>query len=101
MAFQLDRAGGAEVLKIIVSEEVGALASQVSAAAGPDSVIETKTSGTRFVATVKVPAAAQAKDGVLSRAAAKVGLDIKPYPNRPAPKANKPGRKRGRPRKSK
>ena len=113
MTFVLNRVGGGEVLKMIAAEEVSALAAQVAAAAGADAVIETKTSKTRFVASVKVPPDAQAKDGVLSRAAASVGLEINAYPKRPPKKApaaeNTPkpkrastptARKRGRPRKS-
>jgi len=100
MAFVLNRVGGGEVLKMIAAEEVSALAAQVAGSAGDGAVIETKTSATRFVASVKVPADAQAKDGVLSRAASQVGLVINTYPARsPRKEPANPGRKRGRPRK--
>lgn len=82
MAFVLNVVGGSEVLKMIAAEEVSALAGQVAAAAGQGAVIETKTSKTRFVAAVKVPADMQAKDGTLSRAASEVGLEINAYPKR-------------------
>lgn len=90
-AFTLDRDGGAEILKVIAAEEVGALAAAVSAAAGPESSIETKTTKTRFVAVVKVPATLQATDGVLSKAAAGLGLKINPYPKPDRKAAKKPG----------
>lgn len=77
--FTLDRAGGAEILKAVAAEEVSALAAQVAAAAGPDASLSTKVTSTRFVATVQVPAEAQAIDGVLSRAASTVGLTVRAY----------------------
>lgn len=77
--FTLDRAGAADVLKMIASEEVAALAAEVAAAAGPQASVETKASKTRFVAIVKVPADLQATDGVLSKAVAKVGLRLNQY----------------------
>lgn len=103
--FQLDREGGAEVLKMLAAAEVAALAAQVAAAAGAEATTQTKQSKTRFVATVKVPALAQAKDGVLSRAAAQVGLGVQRYPKdlpqRGRTATSSTGRKRGRPRKKK
>lgn len=104
MSFVLDREGGAEVLKTISAQRISELASSVSAAAGSESSITTKVSKTRFVATVRVPAASQAKDGVLSRAAAQVGLVLNQYPKKDSTKTKetreKTGRKRGRPRKN-
>ena len=77
--FTLNRAGGNEILKAVCAEEVSALAAQVVAAAGPEAFLSTKVTATRFVATIKVPAEAQATDGVLSRAATAVGLTINAY----------------------
>lgn len=90
-AFVLDRNGAAEVLKFIAAEEVSALAAQVAAAAGPEASIETRPSKTRFVATVKVPDALQATEGVLSRAATGLGLTINQYAKPDAPAAKKLG----------
>jgi len=82
MVFVLDKAGGGEVLKQICAEAITQLGVEVSADAGQTAVVETKVSRTRFVATVKVSAEAQAKDGVLSRAASQAGLTINAYPKR-------------------
>ena len=90
-AFTLDRDGAAEVLKVIAAEEVSSLASAVSAAAGPESSIETKTTKTRFVAIVKVLATLQAADGLLSKAAGSLGLKINQYPKGDRKSAKKPG----------
>lgn len=103
MAFTLDKAGGAEVLKEIAAEEVLALAEAVAASAGSGAQVATTVSRSRFVATIQVPAQDQAKDGVLSRAAAQLGLTIKPYPKRQPkekPAKTEAPRKRGRPRKA-
>ena len=109
MVFVLDREGGAEVLKEIAADAITELANQVAASAGAEAVVTSKVSKTRFVATVKVPAAAQAKDGVLSRAAAQAGLlgdqedAADGYEeanlNQPEGEAKVPA-KRGRPRKA-
>jgi hypothetical protein len=104
MAFELDKAGGAEVLKVMAAEAIAALAQQVAAAAGEGAVVEMSTTD-RARAKVKVPADVQAKDGVLTRAAAEVGLEVRPSKKRPPrskSRAKKSGvpRKRGRPRKS-
>lgn len=84
MAFTLDTAGGAEVLKVLAAEHIAALAQQISAAVGAEAVVETKTTD-RARASVKVPAFMQAKDGVLSRAAVEAGLEFRAYEKR-APK---------------
>ena len=87
MVFVLNRAGGGEVLKELCAEAITQLGVEVSADAGKSAVVETGVSRTRFVATVKVSAEAQAKDGVLSRAASQAGLTINAYPKRaPRPK---------------
>ena len=82
MVFVLDRAGGGEVLKELCAEAVTQLGVEVSADAGQTAVLETGVSKTRFVATIKVSAEAQAKDGVLTRAASQAGLTINAYPKR-------------------
>lgn len=100
MAFKLNLAGGAEVLKEIMTAEVEALADQVAGLSGPNATVSTKVGSTRFVATIAVPAAEQAKDGVLSKAASQLGLTINAYPKRNVKeKPAKTPRKRGRPRK--
>lgn len=104
MTFTLDRDGGAEVLKILAAQAVAEIASRVSAAAGETSVITMETTD-RARAKVSVPADAQAKDGLLSRAASEVGLTVVPLkqrqrPPRP-PRTATSGKKRGRPRKKK
>lgn len=103
MVFELDRAGGAEVLKELATQAITDLANQVAAKAGPDAIVEMSITD-RAKAKVKVPAAAQAKDGLLSRAASEVGLEVKPlkkqYPIKKKPAETVPAKKRGRPRKS-
>lgn len=103
MVFVLDREGGAEVLKVNAAQAIAELAQQVADKASPNAVVEISTTD-RARARVKVPAAEQAKDGVLSRAASEAGLAVQPFKNtRPArePSADKkPARKRGRPRKT-
>jgi hypothetical protein len=103
MVFTLDPAGGAEVLKSIIADEIAALAQQIAAAAGSDAVVELSTTD-RAKAAVTVPAEAQAKDGVLSRAASTVGIEVRALKQQP-PKLKQQkdpnARKRGRPRKQK
>lgn len=98
MAFELDRAGGAEVLKELAADAIAEIAGQVADAAGEGAEVTLSTTD-RARASVRVPADAQAKDGVLSRAAAQIGLEIRPSKKRP-PRPSKQPRKRGRPRKS-
>lgn len=82
MAFILDRDGGAEVLKELVAERISELALQVGEAADEGakvaefSTIDERVTD-RFVATVTVPADRQARDGVLTRAAAAAGLEVR------------------------
>jgi hypothetical protein len=74
--FRLDRKGGAEVLKQLAASHINALAQQVADRAGDDAEVEEYTTD-RAAATVSVPAAQQAKDGVLSRAATAAGLEVR------------------------
>lgn len=76
MAFKLNRAGGAEVLKELAAQHVNALAREVADRAGDEAVVEEYTTD-RAAATVSVPAVQQAKDGVLSRAAGAAGLEVR------------------------
>lgn len=82
MAFILDRDGGAEVLKELVAERISELALQIGEAADEGakvaefSTIDERVTD-RFVATVTVPAERQARDGVLTRAAAAAGLEVR------------------------
>ena len=101
MAFTLNRDGGAEVLKDLAADWVANVAQQVAAKSGDSVVVELRTTD-RAKAFVRVPRESQAKDGVLTRAAAEVGLTIYPskYPKK-AKKDAKAARKRGRPRKKK
>lgn len=85
MVFVLNRVGGGEVLKEIAAEAITQLAIEVAAGAGQSAVVESSVSKTRFVATIKVSAEDQAKDGVLSRSAAEAGLTVNSYKQR-APK---------------
>lgn len=77
--FLLNRTAADEILKVLAAEPITQLAVEVAADAGPSAVVETRVSKTRFVATIKVPADEQARDGVLSRAASDAGLTIFPY----------------------
>lgn len=74
--FKLNRKGGAEVLNQLAAAHVNALARQVAAGAGPDAEVEEYTTD-RAAAAVRVPAEQQAKDGVLTRAANSVGLEVR------------------------
>ncbi len=83
MTFELDREGGAEVLKEMAKAHILELALQVGeladegATVAEFSTIDEYTTD-RAVATVTVPAERQAKDGVLTRAAAAAGLEVNP-----------------------
>lgn len=74
MKFKLDRKGGAEVLKELAAAEIRALANRVAAQSGGE--VRTYTTD-RAAAAVTVPAARQAKDGALTRAASAAGLEVK------------------------
>jgi hypothetical protein len=74
--FELDRKGGAEVLKKLAADEIHALGAKVAGAAGAGAVVNHYTTD-RAGASVGIPAARQAKDGALTRAAAAAGLEVK------------------------
>lgn len=74
--FTLDRAGGAEVLKILAADEIRALTNQVGAEAGEAAEVHHYTTD-RAAGSVSVPAGQQAKHGVLTRAAAAAGLEVR------------------------
>jgi len=98
VVFVLDVAGGAEVLKINAAQAITELAQLVFSKAGEGAVIELETTD-RAKAFVRVPAAAQAKDGVLSRAASEVGLEVRATkkqfpPNKKQPAKERPAKKR-------
>jgi hypothetical protein len=81
MVFVLDRAGGAEVLKVIAMAEIAAKTEQIAASVGESAVIEMKTTD-RARGVITVPADIQAKDGALSRAAIEAGLEFTAYKKR-------------------
>jgi hypothetical protein len=75
--FRLNRKGGAEVLKELSAPLVNDFARRVATAAGEDAQFDEYTTD-RAAASVSVPAHLQAKDGVLTRAAAAAGLEVRP-----------------------
>jgi ethanolamine utilization microcompartment shell protein EutS len=77
MTFQLDREGGAEVLKQIVADEIAALTQRIADTAGEGAEVKMGVTD-RARGTVTVPAELQAKDGVLTKAAAALGLEVRP-----------------------
>lgn len=79
MAFVLDQEGGAEVLKVLASGAIKDLADQIADAIGEGAEVKIYTTD-RVAASVSVPAEMQAKDGVLTRAAAAAGLEVRPKP---------------------
>lgn len=87
-SFELDLAGGAEVLKEMAAATISEIALQVAATADEGATvdeyaqIEEKVTD-RFVAYVTVPAERQAKDGALTKAAAAAGLEVRLRPQRP------------------
>lgn len=74
--FKLDTRGGAEILKQLAAEQINAAARQIAAAAGEGAEVEEYQTD-RAAAAVSVPAHKQAVDGVLTRAAAASGLDLR------------------------
>lgn len=87
MAFELDIAGGAEVLKELCAATISELALQVAATADEGATVDEYAQieervTDRFVASVSVPAERQAKDGVLTKAAAAAGLEVTLRPER-------------------
>lgn len=84
MTFELDTKGGAEVLKQMAAEHINALSDVIGTMAeslgglAPGDVKVNNHVTDRAVGVVSVPAEAQAKDGVLTKAAAAAGLEVKP-----------------------
>jgi hypothetical protein len=76
VSFKLNRKGGAEILKELAAQHVNALARQIADHAGQAAEVDEYTTD-RAAASVGVPAYQQAKDGVLTRAAASVGLEVR------------------------
>ncbi|WP_292980965.1 hypothetical protein [Mycobacterium sp.] len=76
MTFELNQRGVEHVLKEMAANHVRAVADKVAAAAGEDAEVAEYTTD-RAVASVRVPAHQQAKDGVLTRAAAAAGLEVR------------------------
>lgn len=96
MTFVLNRDGGAEVLKELAADTIRELALQIGEAADDGAKVAEFSQindyvTDRFVATVTVPAARQAKDGALTRAAAASGLEVRlrPATAKPAKKTGK------------
>ena len=86
-SFELDLEGGAEVLKVLAADAISELALQVAAGADEGATVDEYAQVSdrvtdRFVASVSVPAVRQAKDGVLTKAANSVGLEVRPRPAR-------------------
>jgi hypothetical protein len=77
MTFELNFAGGAEVLKEMVAPTIKALAESIAATAGEDAKVYHRVTD-RAAASVVVPADQQAKDGVLTRALSQAGFEITP-----------------------
>ena len=105
MAFELDVAGGAEVLKELVADHIGELALQVAAGADEGAKVAEFAQvddhvTDRFVATVTVPAERQAKDGVLTKAAAAAGLEVTARPPREPRSRKSTGKSTGKSRKA-
>lgn len=75
--FKLNRAGGARVLKEIAAPAINAIAERIAASAGPDAQVAKYTTD-RAAAAVSVPVEQQAKDGVLTKAVAAAGLEVRP-----------------------
>ena len=85
MTFELNRDGGAEVLKELSADAIRELALQIGAAADEGAKVADYSQigeyiTDRFVATVSVPAYRQAKDGALTKAASESGLEIRLRP---------------------
>lgn len=74
--FKLNIKGGEEVLKQLAAPHINAFARRVAEQAGDDADVDEYTTD-RAAASVSVPAYQQAKDGVLSRAAAAAGLEVR------------------------
>ena len=75
--FKLNPKGGEEVLKRTAAAAVKALTERIAANAGPDAIMDTYVTD-RAAGSVAVPAHQQAISGVLTRAAAAAGLEVRP-----------------------
>lgn len=75
-SFKLDRKGGSEVLKELAASTIHALGRQVASGAGDEAEVDFYTTD-RAAASVRVPAAQQAKNGALTRAASAAGLEVR------------------------
>ena len=76
MSFELNHKGAAEILKNLAADEINALARKIGNQAGEDAIVDTYTTD-RAAASVSVPAEQQAKDNMLTRAAAAAGLKVR------------------------
>lgn len=76
MEFRLNRKEIARILKEEFNEEVDALAAKIAAEAGGDAEVEHYTTD-RGAASVAVPTYQQAKDGRLTKACSKAGVEFK------------------------
>jgi len=76
MEIRIDHGGAEEVLKKLDRDEINRLARKVAEKAGDEAVVHEYTTD-RAAASVSVPAELQAKHGVLTRAAAEAGLEIR------------------------
>lgn len=92
MAFELDLEGGAEVLKELAAGAIADLTQQIADAVGEGAKVKMSTTD-RARGSVSVPAEAQAKDGVLTKAAAAAGLEVTLRPEKPRKSRSRKSRK--------
>lgn len=98
MAFELDLEGGAEVLKEMAQPLISELALQIAESADQGAKVAEYAQVEEMVtdrakAMVSVPAERQAKDGVLTRAAAAAGLEVRAAPPRQRKSRSRKSRK--------
>lgn len=74
--FRPDRAGIREILQTELKAEINRLAHAIGDQCGDDVEVQSYTTD-RGAASVTVPALLQARDGVLTRAASAVGLEVR------------------------
>lgn len=74
--FRLDRKGAREILQAEFTDEINRLAHSIGDQCGDDVEVRSYTTD-RGAASVTVPALLQARDGVLTRAASAVGLEVR------------------------
>lgn len=92
MTFELDLAGGAEVLKELAAGAIADLTQQIADTVGECATVKMSTTD-RARGSVSVPAELQAKDGVLTRAAAAAGLEVTLRQPRPRKARSRKSRK--------